>query len=196
MIGMPKRSVTRFFIPLVDVMMLLFSMFLLMPMMQGGDGGTTEGKTSDELAKENRVLNQELDRLKKQVTKLSIEVSDLRKLADPQVDINKLKKEIDNLQKLKMEVLKKRLFVQVLTYDPNRKDLVFYDLGSKPKTIVITNNKDADQIIKEHQQLAKQNGKELFYLMLIPVGTVPQKQILNIENWFREVPFQLLPTPP
>ena len=31
MIGTPKRSVTRFFIPLIDVLILLFCIFLLMP---------------------------------------------------------------------------------------------------------------------------------------------------------------------
>ena len=31
MIQMPRRSVTRFFIPLIDVMILLFCIFLLLP---------------------------------------------------------------------------------------------------------------------------------------------------------------------
>ena len=31
MIHMPHRSVTRFFIPLIDVLLLLFGIFLLMP---------------------------------------------------------------------------------------------------------------------------------------------------------------------
>src|SRR5438874_10975682 len=31
MIHMPRRSVTRFFIPLIDVLLLLFGIFLLMP---------------------------------------------------------------------------------------------------------------------------------------------------------------------
>ena len=39
MIQMPRRSVTRFFIPLIDVMTLLFCIFLLMPMIQStGEG--------------------------------------------------------------------------------------------------------------------------------------------------------------
>src|SRR5262249_3368700 len=36
MIQMPHRSVTRFFIPLIDVLFLMFSMFLLLPFMQPG----------------------------------------------------------------------------------------------------------------------------------------------------------------
>ena len=35
MIERPKRSVTRFFVPLIDVMILLFCMFILMPFVTG-----------------------------------------------------------------------------------------------------------------------------------------------------------------
>ena len=34
MIHMPHRSVTRFFIPLIDVLLLMFGIFLLMPMVK------------------------------------------------------------------------------------------------------------------------------------------------------------------
>ena len=35
MIEMPQRSVTRFFIPLIDVLTLLFCIYLLMPVVEG-----------------------------------------------------------------------------------------------------------------------------------------------------------------
>ena len=34
MIRLPRRSVTRFFIPMIDVLTLLFCMFLLMPIIR------------------------------------------------------------------------------------------------------------------------------------------------------------------
>ena len=34
MIQMPRRSVTRFFIPLIDVLTVLFGIFLLMPIVR------------------------------------------------------------------------------------------------------------------------------------------------------------------
>src|SRR6516225_3918230 len=46
MIQMPRRSVTRFFIPLIDVLILLFCIFLLMPYVKPveGDVGDVTGK--------------------------------------------------------------------------------------------------------------------------------------------------------
>ena len=41
MIQLPKRSVTRFFIPLIDVLTLLFCIFLLMPMVKSGSEAAT-----------------------------------------------------------------------------------------------------------------------------------------------------------
>src|SRR6202011_3261808 len=46
MIELPRRSVTRFFIPLIDVMTLLFCIFLLMPIVEpdtSNGAGTTAG---------------------------------------------------------------------------------------------------------------------------------------------------------
>ena len=42
MIVLPKRSVTRFFIPLIDVLILLFCIFLLMPFVSGPPAETTD----------------------------------------------------------------------------------------------------------------------------------------------------------
>lgn len=45
MIQLPRRSVTRFFIPLIDVLTLLFCIFLLMPVMkQASDAEAREAK--------------------------------------------------------------------------------------------------------------------------------------------------------
>lgn len=40
MIELPKRSVTRFFIPLIDVLVLLFCVFLFLPLVGSGDAST------------------------------------------------------------------------------------------------------------------------------------------------------------
>ena len=42
MIEMPRRSVTRFFIPMIDVLTLLFCIYLLMPMVSEADGGESD----------------------------------------------------------------------------------------------------------------------------------------------------------
>ena len=47
MIEFPKRSVTRFFIPLIDVLTLLFCIFLLMPLVKaGGEADVSENPPS------------------------------------------------------------------------------------------------------------------------------------------------------
>src|SRR6266571_2346107 len=56
MIQLPKRSVTRFFIPLIDVLTLLFCIFLLMPVVEGeagpanAEGQKTNGEGGAQLA--------------------------------------------------------------------------------------------------------------------------------------------------
>ena len=42
MIQLPQRSVTRFFIPLIDVLTLLFCIFLVMPLAQNNEESLTE----------------------------------------------------------------------------------------------------------------------------------------------------------
>ncbi|MEN9673721.1 MAG: hypothetical protein RL553_1986, partial [Planctomycetota bacterium] len=46
MIQLPKRSVTRFFIPLIDVLILLFCVFLFLPMVGQGDTPNSSLKTN------------------------------------------------------------------------------------------------------------------------------------------------------
>jgi hypothetical protein len=73
MIRRPRRSVTRFFIPLLDVFILLFCIFLLMPYVkpaEGEAGAATppEPKPGDtaELKSEIDALRRERDRLKRE----------------------------------------------------------------------------------------------------------------------------------
>ena len=40
---MPRRSVTRFFIPLIDVLILMFCIFLLMPFVKATSEGSDTG---------------------------------------------------------------------------------------------------------------------------------------------------------
>lgn len=73
MIEMPQRSVTRFFIPLIDVLTLLFCIYLLMPVVTGPEAeGAGPGKSDPtiELARlrnEREELRAEVARLKQRV---------------------------------------------------------------------------------------------------------------------------------
>jgi hypothetical protein len=75
MIQLPRRSVTRFFIPLIDVLTLLFCIFLILPLAQSGDESLKEQLRAKELELERlqneggdtRALQEQLDRLRKQL---------------------------------------------------------------------------------------------------------------------------------
>ena len=98
MIQMPRRSVTRFFIPLIDVLTLLFCIFLLMPLVKApaetGDGDRTDGDRTGQEAK-------------------------------PGDDVKKLHAEIDRLKEEKGQVLQ-RMVVRVLEIDPADGRLFYY----------------------------------------------------------------------
>src|SRR5437764_13258735 len=64
MIQLPHRSVTRFFIPLIDVLTLLFCIFLVMPLARSPEAGESDAERrqrEDQL----RNLQAELDRLRR-----------------------------------------------------------------------------------------------------------------------------------
>ena len=67
MIRMPHRSVTRFFIPLIDVMILLFCIFLLMPVFKEAQrGGAETPSPTEEVAD----LRSDKDRLERERQRL------------------------------------------------------------------------------------------------------------------------------
>ncbi len=69
MIDLPRRSVTRFFVPLIDVLILLFCIFLLMPYVQSPEALPAEAARpeppadAEQLAREVETLRRERDRL-------------------------------------------------------------------------------------------------------------------------------------
>ena len=83
MIRLPRRSVTRFFIPLIDVLTLLFCVFLLLPL------GPPEDENPDDrdpagLDDQRRQEQAELERLRRQVQETPQQVRD---------ELEKLRKE-------------------------------------------------------------------------------------------------------
>ena len=88
MIRQPRRSVTRFFIPLIDVLILLFCIFLLMPYVKPVEGETVEQPDPkampgdvQELQRQIDALRRERDRLLKErnqkIERLSIRVLEI-----------------------------------------------------------------------------------------------------------------------
>lgn len=67
MIEMPQRSVTRFFIPLIDVLTLLFCIYLLMPIVTGPD---SEGGGKIDPAIEVARLRNEREELRAELARM------------------------------------------------------------------------------------------------------------------------------
>jgi hypothetical protein len=189
MIRMPQRSVTRFFIPLLDVMVLLLSMFMLMPIVQKAgemEAGVTK-PTAEELELANKQLADEINRLNKEVRQLKTKVR-------PEEEVRKMEEELKRLRKERIKLLQQRLMVKTLEMDPKNRALIFYEGGLAATPRVIDSKEKAAALIRKHRQEAarQQDGppRELYYLILAPRGDVIVSEPLLEEyrGWFAEAP--------
>jgi hypothetical protein len=184
MIRMPRRSVTRFFIPLVDVMILLFSMFLLMPIVQKSQEGTA-GDPEQLLAD----LRADKVSLERELQRRTQELQLLQRLQRPQEEVRKALEELERLRKEKIKVLKERLAIRVLEIDPKDGSLVYYE-GDPPRRHVIDSQETAAALIRRQEREAA--PRELYYLFLFPRvdSAYPEEgQFARYKTWFRSVPF-------
>jgi hypothetical protein len=195
-IHMPRRSVTRFFIPLVDVMMLLFSMFLLMPILEerGAGGGGLDQMSRTELVKENQAMKYKLDQAESQVKGLLTEIAATRPYVDTQKSLSELKKELALLKEGKVGELSKRLFPQVLMYNPKTDGLIYYDPTATPGVTKIQNSTDAASLIAKHRIQAQAKGLDLHYFMLhgeyFKMEGPNDARAEEFKKWFVKVPYK------
>ena len=163
MLDMPRRSVTRFFIPLIDVLTLLFCVFLVMPLAKSSNEDAAPS-TAEELKK----LQAELDRLR------SIGAD------EPE----KVRKELEELRLAKSAALVDRIFVQVLEIDGSNGELSYR--GERGRTAIKTEN-DIKQLLEADRRRSA-GKREVIYQILYPADpfsrfpTSGQRRI--IEGWF------------
>ena len=143
MIVPPRRSVTRFFIPLIDVLILLFAIFLLMPFVSGP---TSAEISADVKAPPEKPLP-----------------TDVKLLQDM------LKEEqlrVDRLEKERRARLTDRLAVRVLEIDRTSGVLYYYN----PERQEIHTQADAERYIFQEKKRAASSGqaKDVFFLILYP----------------------------
>jgi hypothetical protein len=175
MLQMPRRSVTRFFIPLIDVLVLLLSLFILLPLVKEvEDSKYDKGALNPTEAQQ---LRNELEELRKEVAKLRGEVSQTPE---------DLRKELERLRREKMQVLKDKLWIRILQIDDNTGALTYLD----PDRVEVRNQADAVALI-ERDRRALGPGRELYYLILYPRdrnSSYPlQGQREQYERWFKDV---------
>jgi hypothetical protein len=165
MIERPKRSVTRFFVPLIDVLILLFCIFLLMPFV------ATPAKSEPDAKPKAKTPEPELPR-------------DVREL---QEELQRTRREVDRL-KAERGNLAERLSVKVLDMDPTG-NLYYYTPDGKH--LRVENEAMARALITQHRQAS--GTKEPFFLLLFPrpeTGYPRAEQAKAYAEWFKDVQFQ------
>jgi hypothetical protein len=170
MIRPPRRSVTRFFIPLIDVLTLLFCIFLLMPLVStSGEGTTTDTPAGRD--QRLRELEQEIDALRAQAKETPLQ----------------LRKELDELRREKVQILQERLKIRALEIDSATGKLFYYD----PERAEVRNEADARELINQDRRDLKETKRELYYLILYPRDrTSPfphREQREQYGRWFADV---------
>ena len=166
MIRPPRRSVTRFIVPMIDVLTLLFCIFLLMPFVksageQEDGGGPAPAPVPDVVADPADVV---------------------RRLQEAEKELERLRKEQGNFAS--------RLDVRTLEIDKDTGDLLYYD----PQPLKLTSKDDAARLIARHREEARKAGRELYYLFLYPrdpesAGLPRRAQEEAYKQWFKDVPY-------
>ncbi len=167
MIVQPRRSVTRFLIPFIDVLILLFCIFLLMPFVSGQPEpeATPEPKTAPE-----KPLPEDVKTLQTLLTEEKLRVA--------------------RLEKEKQAKLTDRLAVRVLDIDPRDGALVYYD----PDRQDIRSEADALRLIAKQKAQASKGGvvKDVYFLIRFPRGDSAFPTLAQVDqyrSWFKDVPY-------
>ncbi len=182
MIRMPHRSVTRFFIPLIDVLLLLFGIFRLMPIAAEEDLEKHREEAAESGASAS-ALQQALQERLKELYRLE----ELR----PELDrVAELKQEIQVLRNLLHQSLQQGLTVKVIETDPKSGAIYYYDARAEQPLVPIPDAKAAHELIA--QQKKEADGRNLYYQFLRRRGPYPTVgQAEQYREWFKEVPNSL-----
>jgi hypothetical protein len=152
MLRMPQRSVTRFFIPLIDVLTLLFGAFLLMPLVPPAD--------DDSSTKERDNLTLE-ERLAKRIRTLNVEVALERERAGKAEARLRDERDKGNVQR------SATIGFDTLKLDrkgEGENGLFFYD--TERGTIEVNEGLLRRRISADQDRYKKE---QMFYLILVPV---------------------------
>ncbi len=165
MIIQPRRSVTRFFVPLIDVLILLFCIFLMMPFVTRPDDGKSAPEPSPAFVDPTMPTN---------VEKLQQDLAiALRRVAE-------LKSQRANPGE--------RLSVRVIEIDKDTGRLYAFDADAGGR-VEIKDQADAQRLI--NQQRARAGAKDPFFLILYPrdLSGFPLREQLDLyRRWFNDIP--------
>jgi hypothetical protein len=179
MITMPRRSVTRFFIPMIDVLTLLFCMFLLMPIIRENELLSQEGPTPPTSPAD---IQRDIEAEKRELRALLKEQQGARVA-------------LEELQAKKRNFLQQHLVIRVLDISPRDGSLSYFDPRQPASApLKIDSEDDARQLIARHKKEAA--DLDLFYVFQRPqdpaikVPLYPtDRQTEQYRTWFRDVAY-------
>jgi hypothetical protein len=173
MIQIPRRSVTRFFIPLIDVLILLFSVYLLLPLASSEEQARAD-RIEAELEIERRLAERERAR--------SLRQDEGERITD------ELRREIEELRRQKAKALEERLVVRVLEID-GQTGRLFY--RKNRQRVELRNEGEVRLLIEADRREHAAQGRELFYLILYPREAKQEHptraDIQRYDRWFNGV---------
>jgi DNA repair exonuclease SbcCD ATPase subunit len=181
MIRMPQRSVTRFFIPLIDVLMLLFVIFLLMPL-----SSEEELQRNQETSKN---LVEDVDALEREIQALRDQLQRYRALEPKLKELEDLQARLERLEKASKKNLQERVAFHILDIDPKDGSLSYFDAVSEkqPKQPL-----DTEAAVRELiDRLKRENpGREPYYYFRWPSFNSPYPTLAQqrlYARWFQAV---------
>lgn len=185
MIHMPHRSVTRFFIPLIDVLLLLFVIFLLMPIASEEELQGRRDKVAD--------LSVEVDVLERELEGRLADLQKYESLRAELLEIDRLKQDLERLKQLQQKGLRQTQ-VHVLDVDGKTGEISYYDAARLPDQARIPINDEvaARNLQEKHRREAGQREIYYYFLMPRPVTGFPSLvQVRRYRQWFSKNPNSL-----
>jgi chromatin segregation and condensation protein Rec8/ScpA/Scc1 (kleisin family) len=178
MIQMPKRSVTRFFIPLIDVLILLFCIFLLLEYNSESKFDQQSADVELQAALDAKNIQTLIERGK--------EFEKYEKLLPQLTELEKLREEVERLRGVNQQNLQDRAMVMIIDIQSKDGSISWYDENSADMPIVkIEDAKSAKKLFARHLQEAK--GREVYYYFMPPRplrGYPTAKQMRTYREWF------------
>ena len=178
MIQMPRRSVTRFFIPLIDVLLLLFCIFLLLEY-------NNESRFDQQSADVDIQAKFDAQNIQALINQAK-EFEKYEKLMPQLIELEKLRDEVERLRGVNQQNLQDRAFVRIIDIDSKNGTISWYDENSADTPIVkLSDAKSAHGLIDRHIKEAK--GREVYYYFMPPrplLGYPTAKQMRTYREWF------------
>jgi hypothetical protein len=177
MIHMPRRSVTRFFIPLIDVLILLFCIFLLMEF--NNESKFVEQSVDVELQSAT------MQGVEDELTRRTKELEKFEKLQPELARVEELLKRIADLEENNLRDVQERMFFREINIDRKDGHISFYDAAADDPITPIKSRQDAQGLIQRHTKEAKGRTVYYYFLMPVPRGGFPTgPQLREYAGWF------------